>query len=79
MQYTFPPDVDQLVRSSMATGNYRSEDEVLREALLLLAEQEEDLVAIRESLSALAAGDTGLGLEDAFREVRRRYEADSGT
>jgi hypothetical protein len=57
----------------MAPGNYRTVDEVLREALLLLAEQEEDLVAIRESLSDLAAGDPGLGLEEAFLEVRRVF------
>jgi putative addiction module CopG family antidote len=76
MPYAFPPDVDQLVRSRMATGNYRSEDELLRCALEALAEQEDDLQAIQEALAELEADDPGLPLEEAFREVRQRYQAE---
>jgi putative addiction module CopG family antidote len=78
MAYAFPPDVDQLVRRRMATGNYRSEDELLRCALEALTEQEDDLQAIREALAELAAGDPGQPLEEAFREVRQRYQAEQG-
>ena len=33
MAYPFPPMLDQLVREELATGVYRSEDEVLVEAM----------------------------------------------
>jgi Arc/MetJ-type ribon-helix-helix transcriptional regulator len=78
MPYPFPPDVDQLVRTRMATGNYGSEDDLLRHALEALAEQEDDLVAVREALAELAAGDPGQPLDVAFREIRQRCEPPSG-
>lgn len=76
MPYLFPPDVDQLVRIRMATGNYQSEDDLLRHALGALAEQEEDAAAVEEALAELAAGDPGLPLAEAFREIRQRFESD---
>jgi Arc/MetJ-type ribon-helix-helix transcriptional regulator len=72
MAYQFPPDVDQLVRERMASGSYSSEDALLKEALLALAEQEEDLLAVREALGELEAGDAGVPLDEAFDTIRRR-------
>jgi Arc/MetJ-type ribon-helix-helix transcriptional regulator len=78
MSYAFPADVAELVRSRMATGNYPSEDALIRSALLALQEQDEDLAAVQEALAELAAGDPGLPLEDAFDEIRQRYKAEQG-
>jgi Arc/MetJ-type ribon-helix-helix transcriptional regulator len=72
MAYQFPPEVDQLVRERMASGHYSSEDTLLKEALLALVEQEEDLLAVREALSELEAGDPGVSLDEAFDTIRRQ-------
>ena len=50
MSYQFPPDVDELVRKQMETGDYRTEDDVLREALRSLSEQRDDWTAIHHAL-----------------------------
>jgi Arc/MetJ-type ribon-helix-helix transcriptional regulator len=73
MAYQFPPDVDQLFRERMASGQYSNEDALLREALLALAEQEEDLLAVREALAEFEAGDVGVPLDEAFDSIRRRH------
>ena len=54
MTYAFPPDVEQLVAGRMATGGYSTEDDVLRDALRALAEEEEDLAAVRRPLPSTA-------------------------
>jgi len=76
MPYQFPPDVDELVRGRMASGNYATEDELLKEALLALTEQEGDLLAVREALAEFEAGDAGVSLDEAFGGVRQRRAAD---
>jgi putative addiction module CopG family antidote len=60
MPYPFPPDLQTLVGEQMASGKYASEDELLRSALRALAEEEQDLDAVRESL----ARQTGHGRHD---------------
>ncbi len=47
MSYQFPPDVDELVRKQMETGDYGTEDDVLREALRSLSEQRDDWVILK--------------------------------
>lgn len=71
MTYAFPPDVEQLVAGRMAAGGYATEDDVLRDALRALAEEEEDLAAVREAIAECRAGDPGLPLDEAFDLVRR--------
>ncbi len=44
MTYQFPDDVQEIIQAQMGTGGYRSEDEVLRDALLALVEQQESLL-----------------------------------
>jgi Arc/MetJ-type ribon-helix-helix transcriptional regulator len=78
MSYVFPPEIDQLMRLRMATGKYRSEDELLRDALVALAEQEDDLAAVQDALAELAAGDVGQPLDEAFCEIRQRIQQQSG-
>lgn len=72
MPYAFPADVQQLIQAQLATGSYDSEDEVIRQALLVLQESEADFVAIQEALAERIAGDQGLPLDDAFDEIRRQ-------
>jgi len=71
MTYAFPPDVEQLIAGRMATGGYSTEDDVLRDALRALAEEEADLTAVREAIAEYRAGDPGVPLDEAFDLVRR--------
>ena len=71
MGFAFPSDVQQLIAGRMATGGYATEEDVLRDALRALAEEEEDLVAVREAVAEFRAGDPGLPLDEAFDMVRR--------
>ena len=71
MTYAFPPDVEELVAGRMAAGGYATEDDVLRDALRALAEEEEDLAAVREAIAEYRAGDPGRPLDEAFDLVRR--------
>jgi hypothetical protein len=73
MTYQFSPDVEQLVRERMATERYASEMELFREALLALADQDEDLQAVLEAVADVHAGDEGVPLDDAFAAVRRKH------
>jgi putative addiction module CopG family antidote len=73
MSYPFPRDLQTLVGEQMASGKYASEDELLRSALHALAEEEQDLHAVRESLDEWRAGDPGVLLEDAFDAIRGRH------
>ncbi len=72
MAYQFPPDVEELVRERMATAKYASQDELLREALLTLAEQDDDLQAVRDAIAEVQAGDVGIPLDEAFEALRRK-------
>lgn len=54
----------------MAAGDYVSEDDLLRDALRALAEEEEDLQAVRDAVAELRAGDEGTPLSEAFAAVR---------
>jgi putative addiction module CopG family antidote len=58
----------------MASGKYASEDELLRSALRALAEDEQDLDAVREALADWRAGDPGVPLEDAFAAIRNKHQ-----
>lgn len=70
MPYPFPSDVQQLVESHLASGRYSTEDDVLRDALRALADEEDDLVAVREAIDEWRAGDEGTPLTEAFDQVR---------
>lgn len=73
MAYEFPPDLNQLVKERMASGRYASEDDLLREALHALTDEQADWQAIQDAVDALAAGDPGVDLDEAFDAVRRRH------
>ena len=71
MSYLFPLDVQKFVAARLATGQYASEDEVLREAFRALKDEDADLAAVREALAEWRAGDSGTPLAEAFDEIRR--------
>lgn len=70
MPYQFPPDLQQMISARMASGQYATEDEVLRSALNALSEMDDDVTAIREAIDEWHAGDEGLPLHDAFEAIR---------
>jgi putative addiction module CopG family antidote len=70
MSYNLPADLEQLLQDRLASGHYASEAEVLREALLSLADREDDLEAVRSAIDAMEAGDQGISVKDAFDLVR---------
>jgi len=72
MPYSFPLDVKKLVESHLASGRYSTEDDVLRDALRALSEEEEDIAAVRDAIDEWRAGDQGLPLVEAFDQIRHR-------
>ena len=72
MAYSFPPMLDQLVREELATGTYRSEDDVLVEAMQALRDRDEAIAGIREGLSDLDAGRVR-SLGDVDAELRTKH------
>jgi Arc/MetJ-type ribon-helix-helix transcriptional regulator len=60
----------ELVAARLATGSYSTEDELLRDALRALDEEDEDLAAVNEAIAEWRAGDTGTPLDKAFDEIR---------
>ncbi len=74
MIYPFPPDLKELIAARLATGNYSTKDELLRDALRALDEEDEDLAAVNDALAESRAGDQGTPLAEAFHEIRRAAE-----
>ena len=74
MLYPFPPDLREIVAARLASGQYSTEDDLLRDALRALEEEDEDSAAMRDAISECRAGDRGAPLAEAFDEVRRAAE-----
>jgi len=73
MTYQFPPDVDEFVQKQLATGEYVSEDEILRDALRALDAERQEWAAIQEGLATLELGHEGVSLQEAFDAIRAKY------
>ena len=73
MAFPFPPDLQQFVRDQMASGKYASEEELLRDAFLALAEEDEDVAAVRAAVTEWQAGDPGIPLDGAVETIRRKH------
>ncbi len=53
MQITLTPEIEVIVKQKVASGNYASETEVIKESLRLLQERDEGkLNSLREDLAA---------------------------
>lgn len=73
MPYSFPPELDRLVREGLAAGEYASEDDLLLEAMLALRERDEAVAGIRQGLADLDAGRVR-PLANVDAELRRKYD-----
>jgi Arc/MetJ-type ribon-helix-helix transcriptional regulator len=69
--------VQKLIEEKMASGKYRSEDELLRTALDLLDAEDEELRAIQDSLDDLDRGEEGVPLDEAFAQLRAKYNIEN--
>lgn len=56
MAYALSPELDRIVREKLSTGNYATEEEVLRKALRLLNDYESAVSGIVEGYADLQAG-----------------------
>jgi putative addiction module CopG family antidote len=74
MAYQFPPDLVEQLKDRLATGQYASEDEVLREALRALKRQDEDVAAVKEAIADLEAGDRDKPFDEFIDEFRRAHQ-----
>ncbi len=54
--YPFPPDLAAEIQRRMETGQYSSEDDVLRDALNALQLRDEEVSAIQEGIDDMEAG-----------------------
>ena len=73
MSYPFPLDVAELVQKQLATGEYVSEDEVLRDALRTLDAEREEWAALQAGLATLDEGNRGVSIEAAFDSIRAKH------
>ena len=70
MSIVVPHDVEVMVARQIASGRYRSDEEVLRSALQALEEIDGDYLAIQAAVDGWRRGEPGTPLADAFRQVR---------
>jgi Arc/MetJ-type ribon-helix-helix transcriptional regulator len=73
MAYQFPPDIQELIHERMASGQYSSEDELLREALCSLREEAEDVAAVQQAIDDWRGGDEGVPVDEAFDALRKKH------
>ena len=70
MPFVVPRDVEELVADHLASGRYCSCDEVLRSAMQALATIDEDVSAVQQAVNEWRAGDEGIALADALKQIR---------
>ncbi len=56
MNYPFPVDVGERVKSQLALGLYQTEDDVLRAAMAALEREHDDCAAIQAGIEDMEAG-----------------------
>ena len=80
MAYQFPPDVEELIKAQLETGEYESEDDVIRDAHQALEEYcryQRELTDLKDKLRVAEEqsqrGQTGpFDAEETKRQVRER-------
>ena len=70
MSIVVPQDVEEMVARQMASGRYRSDEEVLRSAMEALEEIDGDFLAIEEAVNGWRRGEPATPLSEAFQQVR---------
>lgn len=74
MSHSLPPDLQQFVELRVASGQYASEEELLRAAFRALSEAEDDLVAVQEAVERFQNGERGAPLAEAMERIRQQVE-----
>jgi hypothetical protein len=69
MSYHFPPDIQNLIDQSLATGMYASEEHVLEAALHVLSDYHATIADIRQGMIDYEQG-LGEPMSQAFADVR---------
>ena len=72
MPYAFPPEIAEPVRRRVTSGQFSSEDEVLKAALRALDDRDTELAAIQAGLADLEAGRVS-SLADVDARLRARH------
>jgi Arc/MetJ-type ribon-helix-helix transcriptional regulator len=72
MSYAFPPDVADLVQQAMATGNFASEDDVLRAALQAHLECDDVQSGLQSGIDDMESGRVTI-LADVDNAMRAKY------
>jgi predicted transcriptional regulator len=72
MAYAFPPDLRQLIHEQLATGQYVSEDDVLRDALTALKWRSAEIAAIAEGIEDMEAG-RYRSVDEVDADLRRKH------
>lgn len=62
MSYQFPPDIQQWVKARMSDGQYRSEDDLLRQAMEAFDQLEQDRLTRWEERNQIAMEQSRQGL-----------------
>ncbi|MBP1807716.1 type II toxin-antitoxin system ParD family antitoxin [Rubellimicrobium aerolatum] len=79
MTITMPSELAEVLRQTVAGGEYASTSEVVREALRDWARardaERRDLEALRAAIKAGLDSGPGLPAEEVFAELRARYAA----
>ncbi len=68
-----PPDVREEIKQRMASGQYDTEDDVLRDAMRALRMQDEEMAAIQAGIDDMEAGRLR-----SFKEVDAEIRDDFG-
>lgn len=68
-----PPDLDQQVKQYIASGHYQTVEDVLRDALRALAEEQSVRDDIRQGLEDLDAG-RGRSLDELDADLRKKHK-----
>ena len=77
MNDSLPADIQQRVDAQMASGSFKSKDDVLREALDVLERRQRGLLQLREIVAAAEADATAgrmgpFDRDDIKRDIRER-------
>lgn len=72
MTIALSPELDRLLKERLASGQYKSVEEILARALRALKEEEETIAAIQEGYEDSLAG-RYRSLEEADAEFRQKY------
>ena len=73
MTYDLPSDIAQQVQAHIATGEYVSPEEVLRDAMAALADRRDSRAAIQAGIEDMEAGRVR-PLDEVDSELRAKYK-----